>query len=133
MEKLIKKIKKAGLVFICGNGGSASTAEHFTNDLLSKGVRSVCLNSNVSIITMLANDFGYEHIFSEQLRVLGKKDDLLITISCSGQSPNIVNAQKMGKKMGMEVYKFEIFEEDEDYESLENKHLTLVHKIKQAL
>ena len=69
MKKLIEAIKKARFVFICGNGGSATTAEHFTCDLFSKGIKAICLNSNTSIMTMIANDFGYEYVFSKQLEL----------------------------------------------------------------
>ena len=134
MKKLLKLIKEARYCWICGNGGSAATAEHFTNDLFSKGIRAFCLNSNVSIITMIANDFGYEYIYSMQLEKYASKDDLLITISCSGTSPNIVEALEVARYMGMKVYEFETFgKDDRNYEKLEDKHLQLVHKIKEAL
>jgi D-sedoheptulose 7-phosphate isomerase len=56
-NNLIEQIRNARFVFVCGNGGSAATAEHLTNDLFSKGIKAICLNSNVSIMTMIANDF----------------------------------------------------------------------------
>jgi len=131
--KLLKLIKEAKFVFVCGNGGSASTAEHLTNDLFSKGVKAICLNSNTSILTMIANDFGYEVVFSKQVEILGNADDLLITISCSGTSPNIVNAELIAKSKGMNMYRFDTFKKDRDYGDLEDKHLQLVHKIKKLL
>lgn len=133
MKDLIKKIKKARLVFVCGNGGSAATAEHLTNDLFSKGIKAICLNSNVSIMTMIANDFGYPYVFSGQLEVLANEEDLLITISCSGTSPNILHAQRVAYELGAECYEFPKFMIRRNYESLENKHMKLVHKIKKAL
>ena len=133
-NQLIKKIKKARFVWVCGNGGSASTAEHLTNDLFSKNIRSFCLNSNVAIVTMLANDFGYEYIFSSQLDLYANRKDLLITISCSGTSKNVVNAIDFAKIIGMNFYQFETFKSgDRDYGKLENEHLQLVHQIKEAL
>jgi len=132
--RLLKLIKRARYVFTCGNGGSAATAEHMTNDLFSKGVRAICLNSNVSILTMIGNDFGYDQVFGRQLEVYGGKDDLLITISCSGTSPNVVEAQRVAREKGMEIYEFEKFKgKDRDYGKLEDKHLQLVHEIKEAL
>lgn len=129
MKRLIELIKEARFVFVCGNGGSAATAEHFTNDLFSKGIKAICLNSNTSIMTMIANDFGYEYVFSKQLEVYGKNIDLLITISCSGTSPNIVEAQSM-----MTYYEFETFQgKDKDYGKLEDKHLKFAHKVAKAL
>ena len=133
MKDIIKKIKKANMVFTAGNGGSASTAEHLSNDLFSKGIPTMCLNSNGSIMTMIANDFGYVYTFSKQLKVLGSSDDLLITISCSGDSINIINAIDVAEDMKMPVIEFEAFKKDRNYEKLEDKHLQMVHKIKEAL
>jgi D-sedoheptulose 7-phosphate isomerase len=134
MKELLELIKNARFVFVCGNGGSAATAEHFTNDLFSKGIKAICLNSNTSIMTMIANDFGYEYVFSNQLRVFGTNKDLLITISCSGVSPNILDAIFVAGSIGMKWYEFEVFKKkDRDYGKLEDKHLQLVHKIKDAL
>ena len=137
MKELIKQIKKARFVFVCGNGGSAATAEHLTNDLFSKGIRAICLNSNVSIMTMIANDFDYQHVFSRQLKLYATSDDLLITISCSGISDNTVDAILEAREIKMKIYEFERFKygllNSRNYGKLENKHLQLVHKIKEAL
>lgn len=82
-------------IFLCGNGGSNSTASHFANDLRSLNLkpkyRTVCLNDSTSI-TCIGNDFGYEECFSRQLECLLYKDDVVLGISASGNSPNIVNA-----------------------------------------
>lgn len=133
MDELVKLIKGARQVFICGNGGSSSTAEHFTNDLFSKGIKAICLNSNVSIITMIGNDFGYQFTFSKQLEVFANHEDLLITISCSGTSPNIQNAVGVARMKNIKVYNFKTFSKDRDYEKLEDKHLEFAHKVKKAL
>jgi len=134
MKDLIRMIKKARFVFVCGNGGSASTAEHLTNDLFSKGIKAICLNSNTSIVTMIANDYGYKEVFAKQLELFANNKDLLITISCSGTSPNIVEAQKtIFIKCSGSFYEFETFDKSKDYEKLEDKHMQLVHKIKKAL
>lgn len=140
-NQLIEAIKKANRVFVCGNGGSAATAEHFTNDLFSRGIKAFCLNSNVSIMTMIANDFGYERIFSKQVQLYAEEGDILITISCSGTSPNIKRAQLMALEKGINFFPFKTFSEDElalehnerDYEGLEDEHMILVHKIRRAL
>jgi D-sedoheptulose 7-phosphate isomerase len=96
-------------VFICGNGGSASISEHFVCDHM-KGInydtdlkpKLISLNSNVSLITALANDCGYENIFSEQLKYFKPRpEDVLVTISSSGNSPNIINALKKAKELNM--------------------------------
>lgn len=133
MKDLIKKINKANYVFVCGNGGSAATAEHLTNDLFSKGVKVICLNSNTSIMTMIANDFGYEYTFSKQLETLAEEGDLLITISCSGTSKNIVFAKETADMLEMDIYSFETFGKDRNYEKLEDKHLQFAHSIKKQL
>ena len=133
MKKLIELIRRARFVFICGNGGSNSTAEHFAEDLFSKGVKAINLGSNSSLITMIANDFGYKFIYSKQLGIYASKEDLLITISCSGTSENIRAAVGTAKLMGMKHYEFETFSKDRNYEKLENKHLTFAHKIKKLI
>lgn len=134
MDKLLDKIKKAEKVFICGNGGSAANAEHFSNDLFSRGIHAICLSSNMSLLTMIANDFGYKYVFSKQLETYAGSSDLLITISCSGTSSNIKEAIKMAKKLKMDVYQFETFKgKDKDYGELENRHLELIHRIKDIL
>ncbi|MSR81654.1 MAG: SIS domain-containing protein [Candidatus Latescibacteria bacterium] len=97
-------------LFLCGNGGSAATASHLANDL-GKGAsygrpqasrfRVVALTDNVPWMTALANDVGYEAIFAEQLRNLGQAGDLLIAISGSGNSPNVLNAVQVARDQGM--------------------------------
>jgi D-sedoheptulose 7-phosphate isomerase len=131
---LIKAIKKARFVFVCGNGGSASNAEHFTNDLFKKGIKAICLNSNVSLTTMIANDHGYHYIFAKQLELFADYQDLLVTISCSGKSPNIFYVQELADHLNIPMYAFETFKDSEehsfkDYGLLENKHLQLIHAV----
>ena len=86
-------------VFIFGNGGSMATAMHFAEDLTHIGVRAIAL-SNISQITMLANDYGYPYIFINQLECLMKKGDVAIGISCSGDSPNVTMAIEYANKFG---------------------------------
>jgi D-sedoheptulose 7-phosphate isomerase len=108
----IKQTKiKNKKIFICGNGGSAANAMHIANDLTygagmssGKGFNVEALPSNSAVITCLANDIGYENIFSEQLRVKAAKGDLLIVLSGSGNSKNIINALKMAKKLEIKSY-----------------------------
>lgn len=95
-------------IYSCGNGGSAAISDHLVCDCV-KGVacdtkfypRIVSLNSNGPMITAIANDIGYEEVFSKQLEWAGMIDELLIVISSSGKSPNVVNALKTAKKIGM--------------------------------
>ena len=88
-------------IFIAGNGGSAATASHFATDLSkttlanstsTRGIRALALTDNAGLLTAWANDYAYEHVFAEQLRNLARRDDLLITISTSGESPNLIAA-----------------------------------------
>lgn len=98
-------------VFLCGNGGSAGNAVHLANDFLyalskkpGSGLRAHGLPANQSVITCLANDEGYDKIYSLQLAVHARKDDVLIAFSGSGNSPNILEAIKEAKKLGMKSY-----------------------------
>ena len=94
-------------VFIMGNGGSASTASHFVCDL-AKNTRNVNLPSfrvigladNMAIFSALANDEGYDQVFAQQLSSLLQPDDIVIAISASGNSPNVVNAVELANRMG---------------------------------
>lgn len=130
---LSEAIKKARQVYICGNGGSASTSEHFATDLVKKGIKAFALSANTSVITMIANDYGYEQIFSRQLLTFAMPEDLLITISCSGTSPNIVGALEIAKELGLKTYSFETFGRIKDYGLLEDRHLQLAHRTAKLL
>ncbi len=107
IEKAIFNFKD---IFVCGNGGSASISEHLSCDH-SKGIatntnlfpRIHSLSSNMSLLTALANDNGYDEIFSAQLLLQAKKDDLLIVISSSGNSPNIVRALEVANALQMKT------------------------------
>lgn len=115
VEKLALDLRHAWLnkkqVFICGNGGSAGNAIHLANDYLygiikqsGMGLRVHSLSANSAILTCLGNDIGYEHIFAEQLAVYGEASDILIALSGSGNSPNIVNVLEQAKRMDIKSY-----------------------------
>jgi D-sedoheptulose 7-phosphate isomerase len=98
-------------VFFCGNGGSAGNAVHLANDFLygiakktGGGLRVQALSANSAVLTCLANDVGYESIFSEQLAVQAQAGDLLIVLSGSGNSPNIIRVLEQAKIMGVRSY-----------------------------
>lgn len=104
-------------LFVAGNGGSAATSSHIACDLGktilgktpgrdTKGLRAVALNDNVPLMTAWANDASYDRIFSEQLRMLGRKGDILLVITGSGNSGNIVEAVKVAKEMGICAFGF---------------------------
>ena len=102
-------------VYICGNGGSAANAVHLANDLIYgigacgldesvPGLDVEALTSNSGVVTCLANDTGYQNVFSLQLEVKGKAGDILLVLSGSGNSPNVVKAIETAKKIGMKTY-----------------------------
>jgi D-sedoheptulose 7-phosphate isomerase len=110
IDTLYDAFENERTIFICGNGGSASTASHFGQDL-AKGTlasmdatrrfRVIPLTDNVGYITALANDEGYESIFEQQMRGLAREGDVLVAISGSGNSPNILRAVAYAKSIGM--------------------------------
>ena len=103
-------------IFICGNGGSGANANHIANDLLygvgfnretnkyKLGMRVESLVSNPGVITCLANDINYEDVFAKQIEIKGNSDDLLIVLSGSGNSPNIIKALKAGNFKGLKTF-----------------------------
>jgi len=103
--------KSGTRVFICGNGGSASNANHLANDFLygispveGKGMKVHSLTANIAVNTCLANDTGYENVFSGQLSALANARDILIAFSGSGNSQNIVEAINMARTLGMKTH-----------------------------
>ncbi len=131
MKNIVNAIRQANYIFIIGNGGSASLADHFATDLVKVcGVKAVSLCANSALVTAYANDTGYQNIFSYQLKVFMKPNDLLITISGSGTSKNIVKAIEFASKRGYRVCSFPTMKERNcSMEKVENIHLKLAHKI----
>jgi D-sedoheptulose 7-phosphate isomerase len=110
-ESLLTAWQENRKVFICGNGGSAANALHITNDLVygaakdkEKGIRAIALTGDISVITCIANDVSYEDIFSRQLEVHAQSGDILIALSGSGNSPNIIKAIISAKEIGMKTF-----------------------------
>tara|TARA_Y100000589_G_C27193329_1_gene645698 strand:- start:619 stop:1227 length:609 start_codon:yes stop_codon:yes gene_type:complete len=119
IEKLANDLKKIWMskknLFICGNGGSAANAIHMANDFhygigacgpapLLPGIKVEALSSNSAIITCLGNDIGFEDIYSHQIEVKANASDLLIVLSGSGNSANVINALKKAKSIGVKTY-----------------------------
>lgn len=107
IQLILQKYKEEKNIFVIGNGGSAANASHFAQDLAKgtrksvnteKRIRALSLTDNVSFITALGNDDGYETIFEQQLRTFASSGDLLIAISGSGNSPNILKAVEWANK-----------------------------------
>jgi D-sedoheptulose 7-phosphate isomerase len=110
-EALRESWKLGRAVYLCGNGGSAGNAIHLANDLLYAagisngiGLRVEALSANPAVLTSLANDIGYEHIFAEQLRVKASRGDILIVLSGSGNSANVVKALEIGNAKAMKTF-----------------------------
>lgn len=95
---------KGNKILLCGNGGSASDCNHIAAEFVSRfqkeriSLPAISLSANNSIITAIANDYSFDDVFSRQIEGLGKKDDILIAISTSGKSKNIIKAIEQAKK-----------------------------------
>jgi D-sedoheptulose 7-phosphate isomerase len=110
-EALRECWKSGNTIYLCGNGGSAGNANHLANDFFhgagvsnGGGLKVESLSANPAILTCLANDLGYEEIYAEQIRVKASAGDVLIVLSGSGNSPNVVRALEMGKAKGMKTF-----------------------------
>jgi len=108
-EVIIGALKKGGKLIVFGNGGSAGDAQHIAAELVGRfkkdrpALAAIALTTNTSIITALANDFGYEIVFSRQLEALAGKLDVALGISTSGKAKNVALAFKQAKKMGLKT------------------------------
>jgi D-sedoheptulose 7-phosphate isomerase len=106
---MLQKREMQNTIYIAGNGGSAACAEHMAVDLMfgtkisNLPLRTVCLSSNSSSLTATGNDVDFESIFSRQVKYLGKTGDLLVVISASGNSLNLIQAVKEARKVGMDT------------------------------
>lgn len=124
VHKAILLIKRSSFsarkIYVCGNGGSAAIAEHLTCDCL-KGIREtsnqlirpevISLSSNLPLITAIANDLGYENVYSYQLESILNSDDVVIAISSSGNSRNIIKALEVARRRGAAIITMTGFEE----------------------
>jgi D-sedoheptulose 7-phosphate isomerase len=106
---MIDCLRKGGKVIVFGNGGSASDSQHIAAELVGRFKRDrsalagIALTTNTSILTSLANDYGYDVVFSRQVEALGKKNDVALGISTSGKAKNVALGIKQAKKMGIKT------------------------------
>ncbi len=149
-EALWEAYKNKKRIFIAGNGGSAGTANHFTCDFGKNAVKSesdrpkiISLSANIEVLTALGNDFSYTDVFSEQLKNLMYDGDLIILISASGNSPNVVKAAEYVKERGgtvigltgfsggklKELSDISIHIPCDSYEKVEDLHMIITHAI----
>ena len=154
IEEILTAVKKQKNIFSCGNGGSASTAEHLSCDF-SKGsctdtnlnIKVFSLNSNVSLMTAIANDISYDDIFSYQLARFGKPNDILLLFSVSGSSRNILKCAKEAKRKKIKIISFTGFNGGKikklskyntnfatnNFGIVEDCHLSIMHFISQYI
>ena len=154
IELLIEAHKKGSRVFTAGNGGSSATASHIVCDF-NKGISAnteekfemICLSDSIPTVTAIANDYGYEHVFVFPLKGRMKKGDVLIAISGSGNSQNIVLAAEYAKSIGNKVIAFTGFDGGrlykmadvnihlplKDMQKAEDAHMIMLHLIARAI
>ncbi len=110
--KMARCIADGGKILVCGNGGSAADAQHMTGELLGRflmerrSLPAVALTVDTSTLTAVGNDYGYDEVFARQVAGLGKPGDVLVAISTSGNSPNVLRAIEEARKAGMAVIGF---------------------------
>ena len=102
----VETLKNGNKILLCRNGGSAANAQHIAAELTGRykterrGLPGIALTTDTSVLTAIGNDYGYDRIFDRQVEALANKGDLLIGISTSGNSKNVINALKIAKEMG---------------------------------
>lgn len=105
-------LRAGGKILLCGNGGSAADAQHWAAELVARfnydrpGLAAIALTTDTSALTAIGNDYGYEQVFSRQVEALARKGDLLIAISTSGNSPNVLRAIAAARALGVTVAGF---------------------------
>lgn len=124
-------VRAARRVYIIGNGGSYANAVHICNDLLSVGIRAFALDP--ATLTASANDHGYETVFERWIAVVGERGDLLIALSGSGESANILKACAEAERIGMDVHREFGAAQGMDMQSSEERQIWLGHELMRAL
>jgi len=105
-EQLAEAIRKGNKILVCGNGGSAADAQHFAAEIVGRFQKerrawpAIALSTDTSILTAVGNDYSFANIFSRQVEGLARQGDILVGISTSGNSPNVINAVKTAKGLG---------------------------------
>jgi D-sedoheptulose 7-phosphate isomerase len=106
---IIEAIATGHVTLACGNGGSAAEAQHLVAELVGRFLRdrdawpAIALTTDSSVLTAIANDYGYDSVFERQVRAIGRPGDVLVAFSTSGASPNVVNAARRARQRGMHV------------------------------
>lgn len=123
LEVLLHAKESRKMLLFVGNGGSAGISVHMTTDFLKNGGMRTHSMHDASMLTCLGNDFGYEYVFSKQLEMVAQSDDILVAISSSGNSSNIVNAVKVAQAMECVTITLSGFREDNAIRSMGNYNL----------
>jgi len=146
-EIMGRAILDGKVVFTCGNGGSAADAQHIAGELVGrfrrkvKGYKAFALTTNSSVVTALANDYSYDEIFSRQLESMAQAGDVLLSLSTSGTSPNVVRAAEEANEMGVtslafvgkdggrlaEVSRLALVVPHDDFARIQEVHMVLGH------
>lgn len=111
-HEIIVALRAGNKIILCGNGGSASDAQHIAAEFIGRFVNermslpAIALTADTAALTAIGNDFGFDRVFSRQIEGLGKKGDILIAISTSGRSPNVLEAIAQAKQQGLRVIGF---------------------------
>ena len=106
-ELMLEATRQGGKILFCGNGGSAADSQHLATELVSKfhhdrpGIPALALTTDTSALTAIANDFAYDRVFARQVETLGQRHDVLVGISTSGNSNNVIMAVEAAKAKGM--------------------------------
>lgn len=106
---LAEALRKGGKVLACGNGGSASDSQHFAAELINRfemeraPLAALALTTDTSNLTSIANDYAYEQVFAKQLKALGRRGDVLLALSTSGNSANVLEAIRAAHELGVQV------------------------------
>lgn len=152
-QKAVFTLKNGGKILLCGNGGSAADAQHIAAELTGRykkernSLPAIALTTDTSALTAIGNDYGYEFVFSRQLSGVGQKGDLLIAISTSGNSKNILKAIEVAKEKGIfiiglsgkdggkmsEVCDINLIIPSNDTPRIQEMHILIGHIICQAI
>ena len=109
IQAIVDCLRAEGKLMACGNGGSAADSQHFAAELLNRFERereplaAIALTTDTSTLTSIANDYSYEEVFSKQVKALGRRGDILLAISTSGNSPNVMEAIRVAHAKGVRV------------------------------
>lgn len=134
-KDIIDCFERGNKILICGNGGSAAEAQHFSAELVGhfevkrKALPAIALTTDTSILTAVGNDDGYDNVFSRQIEALGKKGDILFILSTSGESKNCLRAELEAYGRDLTIRQFPVKSNNQTTAGVQEKHLKLIHEI----